>query len=304
MGGRSLVVWRLKDGKPGHENQTLGLANALGRLHAVKVHDITVPPRWRSWLALLTGRCPDSADLPAPDLLLGAGHRTHAALLACRRACGGRAVVLMRPSLPLKWFDLCLVPAHDDVAPSNRVVTTQGVLNAVTAAAADPARPGLILVGGPSAHHGWDQKGLVSRLRAIIDRDARSWLLVTSRRTPDNTERALAGLTNPSVTLVAWRDAEPGWLTSQLPGTPVAWVTADSVSMLYEALTAGAACGVLPVPETRSSRVSEGLRGLLSGGIVTGFEDWQHGRLLQLPPQPFDEATRCARLILDTWFAS
>lgn len=304
MGADALVVWRLKDGRPGHENQTLGLANALGRLHPVEVHDIAVPPRWRSWLDLLTGRCPAGADLPAPDLLLGAGHRTHGALLACRRACGGRAVVLMRPSLPLSWFDLCLVPAHDGVAPDDRVVTTRGALNAVTPAAADPSRPGLILIGGPSAHHGWDEAALLERLRAIIDRDVRPWLLVTSRRTPGSTAQALAGLTGESVTLVAWQDAEPGWLASQLPGTPVAWVTADSVSMLYEALTAGAACGVLPVPETGSSRVSEGLHGLLSDGVVTGFEDWQHGRPLQPPPQPFDEATRCARLILEKWFAS
>jgi len=27
-----LVIWRIIDGKPGHENQTLGLANAMRRL--------------------------------------------------------------------------------------------------------------------------------------------------------------------------------------------------------------------------------------------------------------------------------
>lgn len=304
MTAKNLVVWRILDGKPGHENQTLGLANALRRLRPIQLHDVAAPPRWRGWLDLLTGRCPAAAKLPAPDLLLGAGHRTHVPLLACRRARGGRTVVLMRPSLPGGWFDLCLVPAHDGVPSGDRVVITQGALNAVVPAPADDTRPGLILIGGPSGHHDWDETVLLDRLRLIVERDNRPWLLVTSRRTPAATEQALAGLVDQHVTLVAWQDAAPGWLASQLPGTPVAWVTADSVSMLYEALTAGAACGVLPVPIAGSSRVSEGLHRLLSDGVVTGFEDWQHGRPLQPPPQPFDEAARCARLIVERWFAN
>lgn len=301
---RPLVIWRILDGKPGHENQTLGLANALGRLRPVAVHAVAAPAYWRAWLDLMLSRCPAGEALPAPDLILGVGNRTHPALLACQRARGGHAVVLMRPSLPAAWFDLCLVPEHDEPVSGEHVVQTRGVLNAMMPAEPDPKRPGMILIGGPSEHHGWDSAQLLSQVRQILARERRTWLLVTSRRTPEATEQALAQLTSQEVTLVPWRDAPPGWLAAKLPGTPVAWVTADSVSMLYEALTAGSACGVLPVPERRKSRVSQGLDALERAGIVSRFEQWQDGDPLHFPPQPFDEATRCARLIVERWFAS
>ena len=39
----SLTLWRLTDGKRGHDNQSLGLVDALTRLVSIEVHDIEVP---------------------------------------------------------------------------------------------------------------------------------------------------------------------------------------------------------------------------------------------------------------------
>ncbi|MDQ2694705.1 MAG: mitochondrial fission ELM1 family protein, partial [Pseudomonadota bacterium] len=108
------VIWRFSDGRPGHDNQSLGLAEALARLMPVQVFTLAPLPPLPALAGLLTGRAPAALRLPAPDLILGAGHRTHLSLLAARRSRGGRAVVLMSPSLPLRWFDLCLIPEHDD----------------------------------------------------------------------------------------------------------------------------------------------------------------------------------------------
>ena len=73
--------------------------------------------------------------------------------------------------------------------------------------------------------------------------------------------------------------------------------------MLYEALTAGAACGVLPVPLRRAGRVRAGLERLLADHLVVRYADWARTGELPEPARPLDEAGRCARWIRDRWFA-
>lgn len=299
---RPLVIWRFVDGKPGHESQSLGLVSALSALLPVVVHEVPSAGGLRDWGRLVTGRCPQCAQLPQPDLLIGAGHATHAAMLACRRARGGRVVVLMRPSLPATLFDLSLVPEHDGVPASERVLLTRGVLNSVRLSAAKDRCVRLILVGGPSAHYGWDEQQLFRQVADILDRGEHDWVLATSRRTPAATVSALRALAFNRLRVVPCEETAPGWLVAQLGHAAEVWVTEDSVSMLYEALTAGAACGVLPVPVRRAGRVRKGLEALLRDDVVVGFDAWRTGRRLHVPAEPFDEASRCARWIVAKWF--
>jgi mitochondrial fission protein ELM1 len=56
-----------------------------------------------------------------------------------------------------------------------------------------------------------------------------------------------------ALTIVPFAATSPDWLPTQLARADQAWVTADSVSMVYEALTAGAAVGVLDVPRPRQA---------------------------------------------------
>jgi mitochondrial fission protein ELM1 len=297
----ALVIWRFVDGKPGHESQSAGLVRALGERHDTRVFDLPIRDYPRAWFTLLFRRCRADAGLPDPDLLIGAGHATHAPLLACRRARGGRAVVLMRPSLPLRLFDLCIVPEHDAVAPRPNVLPSLGALNMARPAAGERLDAGLILVGGPSSHYGWSTGQLRDSLTQLIQRDQRAWTIATSRRTPPDCVEVLRGMTQDRVRLVTPEQTAPGWLTGQMGRHAVAWVTEDSVSMLYEALTAGAACGVLPVPVKRRGRVQQGLQRLLDDAVVTSFAAWLAGRPLAAADPPLDEAGRCADWILDRW---
>ena len=74
--------------------------------------------------------------------------------------------------------------------------------------------------------------------------------------------------------------------------------------MLYEALTAGAATGLVSMPRRDHHESKRNLGdGLLAKGLVTSFEDWQKGRDLEPPPEPLDEAGRCADWILCEWQA-
>ena len=80
-----LVIWAFTDGKPGHENQTRGLINALADLVTVETHWIKAGSAVGTAWQTLRGSFPP-ADLPAAQVLIGAGHATHIPMLLARRA--------------------------------------------------------------------------------------------------------------------------------------------------------------------------------------------------------------------------
>ncbi|OGI44355.1 MAG: hypothetical protein A2150_04855 [Candidatus Muproteobacteria bacterium RBG_16_64_11] len=295
------VVWWFRDGKAGHDNQARGLISALQRLTPLDVHDVPLPPLGRLLVDAVTGRFHAGRALPDPALLIGAGHGTHLALLAARRARGGCTVVLMKPSLPRAWFDLCVIPRHDDVASAPNVLITDGVLNAISASPDKDPRQGLILIGGPSAHHAWSEPELIAQLRMVLARDTGvQWRIAGSRRTPVSTVRLLRTLEGAQVKFVAHEDTDAAWLPAQLARAATVWVTEDSVSMIYEALTAGAATGLLAVPRRRVDRVTRAIDMLIKTERVTLFSAWQERHALRLP-EPFNEAARVAAWIERTW---
>lgn len=315
--GKPLVIWRLTDGKPGHENQSLGLCNALARRVVASRHDIVVGNRMGQLVHWLSGRFRAGEGLPSPDLIVGAGHRTHLALLAARRAFGGRAIVIMKPSLPLSLFDLCIIPKHDGVTGDN-VFATRGVMNTISpcgsgAPAAKPpagdAAPEegdtsqtLILLGGNSPHYTWRDEAVLEQLRAIVyAQPDRRYLLTDSRRTPEEMLHKLADLKLPNLTLVPWQQTAPGWLATQLGMSRAVWVSEDSVSMVYEALTSGAMVGLIGLEKSRPGRVSRGIQRLVDEGWVTPFDAWRARGGLKASPGTFNEAARCAEWMVEQW---
>ena len=93
-------------------------------------------------------------------------------------------------------------------------------------------------------------------------------------------------------------DTPPGWLADRFAEASRIWVTEDSVSMVYEALSSGAAVGVLPVPRIKIGRVVRGLDELLSKRLATSFDAWRSGVELQRPVETFNEAKRVSQEIL------
>ncbi len=295
-----LVVWQLVDGKPGHESQSRGLIRALGDCREIETVQIRIRRRLGSLPNLLTRRFPEGHGQPDPDLIIAAGHATHLAALEARRARGGRLIVLMKPSLPLSWFDLCIVPAHDARPASGNVLLTRGVLNAVPRSPQRPAGRGLILIGGPSRHYDWSPGMLLRQIESLVQGDAsRDWLATTSRRTPVafGHELTQAGLTNLQV--VPAERTSPEWLMTQLAAAEVVFVTEDSVSMVYESLTSGADVGLFRVPRRRAGRISRGIDNLIRDRLVIPFDTWQQDRFNHRTRQPLREADRCARFVCD-----
>lgn len=293
-------VWIISDGKPGHLNQSLGLAEALKRANPeIRITTKPALSRWQALAALLSKQLPDtSASSQPPALLIGAGHRTHFSLLAYGRATGAKTVLLMKPSLPVKWFDLCLIPRHDRPDPAPNIELTDGALNRMQPLAARSAvdYDGMVLIGGPSKHFDWDDAAVVAQLSEIAQGDKR-WLLTTSRRTPDAFLDRLHAAALPNLDIVPFAETGDGWLAQHLPQARECWVSGDSVSMVFEALTSGAAVGVLELSQQHSNRITRGLQLLIDDGKVTAFSRWQETGSLELPQRPFNEASRCAALV-------
>jgi mitochondrial fission protein ELM1 len=307
--GHARVIWRFSDGRPGHDNQSLGLIEALARCLPVEAHTVSVPGQFVTWRELIDGRYTAGARLPDPWLLVGAGRRTHLPLLAARRARRGRAVVIMRPALPPTLYDLCIIPDHDRPAPAPNILVSRGSLNRAQRLTGQERAQGMILVGGPSKHHRWRDEAVAAQIARVIRCSSpHEWVLATSRRTPAGFVERLQNQgihTNAKLSFMPWQGEDSGLrVAAQLGRTLCAWVTEDSVSMVYEALTAGVPTGLLEVPARGRSRVVEGIRRLTAAGQATGFKDWLAGKPLQAPGEDYDEANRSARWICERWGSS
>jgi len=293
------ILWQIHDGKRGHLSQSTGLIEALRRRVKLCVHQVRAPPLTQALASCVSGTIGWAGDLPAPQVAVGAGHATHAALLAVGRACRARTVVLMRPSLPLGWFDYVLAPAHDNPPVRDNVIITTGAVNPMQAAGNHDPEHGLILVGGPSRHYRMDAEALLSRIRHVLARPSpRYWTLSNSPRTPAQLNRELIGLQAAGVEVALWDRCGPGWLAENLARARDVWVTEDSVSMIYEALTSGCRVGLLPLPRKSASRLHRAIDRLLEDGFVSAHNDRDAGAELRSPPRTLNEADRCAGLLL------
>jgi len=270
-----LVVWQFRDGKRGHESQSDGLLSALGRRTRIVTHQFEAADCPHSFWAWLLRRFQPGRGLPGPDLIIGAGHRTHWPMLAAKRSCGGRIVLLMRPTLPLSWFDFAVIPEHDAPPESDRVLSTRGVLNPIDAASRPDQLKGLILLGGPSRHHDWDDDQIIEQLKLILAAAPEvGWTLTNSRRTPETTLSALKSLECESLTIVPHQQTASGWVGARLAECGEVWVSEDSISMIFEALTAGAQVGLLRVPARPiASRVMAAVEQLKEEGRVAVVAD-------------------------------
>ena len=91
----------LSDGKQGHLNQSLGLAQALiakagGAVETVDLQGLSLLGKIRKVVS--------GSDTPQPDLFISAGHATHIPLICARHHFKTRAVLCMKPTLPCTFF--------------------------------------------------------------------------------------------------------------------------------------------------------------------------------------------------------
>ncbi len=301
------TVWLLTDDKPGHRNQLNGLAQRLERLAGAHCHWLSVAAtRVPLWQCLFGANL--APQLPPPDLAIAAGSGTQRALLATGRHFGCRTALLMKPNFPYRWLDAAIVPQHDRPPWRDDVLATRGALNAVVPAPAPGTeRRGLMLVGGLSKHFGWNSAALVEQIVTLCrEQPDWRWTLTDSRRTPADFLPLLDAAKPANLELAPSAATPPQWLPAQLVAASRVWVTPDSVSMVYEALTAGRPTGLFELPgddalkNAGSGRIAQGLRQLLDDRLLTPFA--RRTELETAPRPQLWEADRAARWLLRRLF--
>jgi mitochondrial fission protein ELM1 len=249
-------VWIVTDGKAGHLNQCLGLADALGASPEIKqvtpgaLRKALPGPLWPSPLKTID----TSSAPPWPDLVIAAGRMTVAPVLAIRKVAGGVTfcVQLQDPVYGRAQMDLIATPAHDRLSGPN-VLETSGALNQITPerceAEAEKFRATLshlprplvaVLIGGTSDQYRMtDQniEALVSNLKSICADGAGLAVTVSRRTGAENEEAIRLGLADLPAWI--WDGTGENPYVGFLGLADIIVVTEDSVSMVSEACSTG-----------------------------------------------------------------
>jgi mitochondrial fission protein ELM1 len=292
----------ISEGRPGHENQSVGLAQAIARRTGAAVEVIRIPATWNLFTRRRAALVIKSI---APQLVIGAGHKVHLPLWFAARKFGAKSIIIMEPTWPKRWFDLCVLPQHDS-EPGNgnpRLITTLGALNRVPETSPAKQPQGVVLIGGPSKSHGWDAQRTTSAIVAAVNsRPELTWAITDSRRTPANflAELRRQGL---RAEIISHQQTKPDWVPTHLMAAEEAWATEDSVSMIFEAVTAGARTGVLPVPAIKpNADPVRAVEKLVQEGYATSYEVWARNGQRLPASKPLHETGRCADLVLKKLF--
>lgn len=296
----SVTIWRFTDGKPGHDSQSKGLCAAIEKLKDCKRFDISIDPLHKNISNLLLKRFPAGKNLPDPDLIIGAGHGSHLPMLAARHARKGKIIVLMKPSLPLSLFDLCLIPKHDSPPDHDNVITTTGALNPIQFNKNKESNKGLILLGGPSRHFYWNNDSIIEQLDNILsDNTNLAWTIANSPRTPAEAFMVIQKKGFNNVEFLSYKNTNTNKLHELIYKSQTIWVSADSISMIYESLTSGADVGLLEVKEKAESRINNAIKQLIKSGQLTAYSAWEKTKSLKYSGGALNEAERCSGLLLE-----
>ena len=313
---KELRIVVLLDGRPGHEKQTMGIIHALQQKCLVEIVPIKVGLFSLNNEIMQTCRLflPGSAgSLPDPrigkaDLLLGTGSRTHLPMLLYKKKYAIPAVTCMMPPRYLQHrFDFCFVPEHDGIREQGNIMLTLGAPNCSIDKGTHQLECGLILLGGvdPKSHR-WASQQIVAMVEKIVSTDTdKRWTISSSPRTPQDTVALINELLHKydNIQFFDYRDTPAGWIEEQYDRNSVVWVTADSISMIYEAISAGCRVGLLPMQWLhKTGKFSRNEHILIEKKLVTPFAAWEQGNMTRGDKRELNEAQRCAERILQKWW--
>jgi uncharacterized protein len=249
-------IWALLGDKAGDNAQVLALAGALGWPVATKrlaYRSLRKLPNllFGASLATLDRAASEPLTPPWPDLVIAVGRRSVPVARWIRRQSGGQArlVQIGRPRAPIALFDLVITtPQYATGTGPNVIELPLPIATPAARQAADrfaglPEPRIVVLTGGPAAAFPLDLAAadmLHRRLEAMARRWAGSLLVTTSRRTPkDVADRLLGGYAVPASGFGFGTTSGPSPYPDLLAAGDIFVVTADSASMLADAVATG-----------------------------------------------------------------
>jgi len=295
--------WVVSEGLAGLNAQAIGLAEAAGLSHELRVLRPSAPWKWisaRMWPNPLAAVA-DSIKAPLPQLAIGCGGMAGAVLAALRRSM--RVVQVQNPRMDISRFDLIIANRHDELTGPNVFVTrtalhrvTRDRLDAAAAAWRDRLaaynRPLVaVLLGGSNGRYKLDAAvggRLAGALADMMRRDGVGVVVTPSRRT----DLAVTALIRAALAPLG------GWVWDGVGDNPyygmlaladMIVVTQDSVSMISEAAATSAPVMWAALPG-RSRRQGLFLKTMTDEGRIRPFQ----GRFSTWPVSPLNDTPLAA----------
>ncbi len=263
---RELSCWIVTEGMAGTENQCIGVANALGV--KAKVFKVALKQPWAALSPWLGFECASTFDkdwpAPWPDLLITSGRKAVAASRFIKKQSNGHTFTLhiQDPRVAATQFDMVAVPYHDPMRGHN-VVVTDAAPNKISDEALEAAKiahpqfesfssPRIaVLIGGKSKAYDMDDKtikSLIADLQNIQNTHHASLLITASRRTGSQNMSALTSAFPGGNSVHFWNGQGDNPYLAYLAYADFILVTADSVSMISDALATGKPTYIIPMP--------------------------------------------------------
>ena len=289
----------VSDGKAGHRSQAVGLYKAMQRQSNIEVTFQEISIQELPIFSLLKAIWARGFGLfeKKADYIFGVGSHTQARVLLLGRVYPkAKTVIMMKPNFPVNWFDYAIIPQHDGVKESMHVITTQGALNPIVNENRHQPNRILIALGGNSKRHQWNDEKVLSSIQRLVENNVHAtFILTTSRRTPDTFLETLAQQNFYSKLQIFPVEHTPqGWVFEEMQKAEVVWVTEDSVSMIFEALTAGCKVGIIKINRLKEDRITRSIDQIIQSNLVS---DETFIEML-VEPHAFKEADRVATYLL------
>lgn len=270
-------IWLLLGSRRGDNNQLLALAEALGLPFETRTLAYRRSARFLMWLlprsiGHLTHASRHWLTPPWPDLVIGIGRRSVPVARWIREQSGGVTPIvrLGHPRAPNEFFELVITTRQYPVPDGPNVVRLPLAMNRFTeppaATAAEQAwlnslpRPHLLLsLGGKAPMWRLDLGQLGSAIGTLLDRASRekgTLIIIPSPRTPPNAIALIQRtIVDPGNAVIAGPDIR---YAVALADADAHFVTADSVSMISEAIATGKPVGLIPVEPDLTGRLRLG----------------------------------------------
>ncbi|WP_312968842.1 ELM1/GtrOC1 family putative glycosyltransferase [Acinetobacter gerneri] len=289
----------VSDGKAGHRSQALGLYKAMQRQSAedVTFEEVSIEKLDIFSLLISVFKHSNSSISQAPDFIFGVGSHTQLRVLLLGKIYSkAKTVILMKPNFPFSWFDYAIIPEHDDVQASAQVITTKGALNPIVNEQRHQSNRILIALGGSSKRHQWNNEKVLDAIKKIVYENTRSEIiLTTSRRTPNEFLLSLKSQEYANkLSIFPVEETPQGWIFEEMQKAEAVWVTEDSISMIFEALTAGCRVGVIKIDRIKNDRITESVDHIIQQNLISDTT-----KIEKLPAAAlFREADRIAKQLL------
>lgn len=302
----SKTTWIITDGKKGTENQCLGLASSLGLTPTVfqikaRFPWSLLPPIF--WFFPLIGIKGLPKKEPWPQVLIAASRSASAVAAKIRQLSQGKTltIFLQNPHLSPEKFDIVIAPSHDQLKGPN-VIETLGCLHPVTPKILEQAykehdsllgamnpKKVAILLGGKTRHYQMPVPLLetyATQLRLLAEKNPISYMLTASRRTETKCLEAFRKGLGETLKFI-WDEKGPNPYLGILAHADIILVTADSVSMISEAIATGKPVYILTL-KGFSKKLGRFHKDLLEKGIIRFFEGSLESWSYKIPLQTKD----------------